>query len=105
MKLPEKLLHIIWRYKLINQTNLLTTHGESLRILDFGQLNTNAGADLELAKIQIQNRIWIGNIELHVSSLDWKYHHHHLDPRYNSTILHVVWENPENIKIKRLDGT
>lgn len=105
MKLPEKLLHFIWRYKLIDQTNLCTTQGESLRIIDFGQLNTNAGADFELAKIQIQNRIWIGNIELHVSSLDWKYHQHHLDPRYNSTILHVVWENPENIKIKRLDGT
>lgn len=105
MKLPEKLLHFIWRYKLINQMDMTTTQDELVRILDFGQLNTNAGADFEYAKVQIHDRIWVGNIELHVSSLDWIAHQHHLDPRYNSTILHVVWEDPDRIPITRLDGT
>jgi|SRR5690606_26508723 hypothetical protein len=88
MKWPEKLLHFIWRYKLINQSNLRTTQGEALRVLDFGQYNTNAGADFEFAKIEINGRIWVGNVELHVSSLDWKFHQHHLDPRYNSYTLY-----------------
>ncbi|MCA5006718.1 DUF2851 family protein [Sphingobacterium bovistauri] len=105
MKWPEKLLHFIWRYKLINQNDLITTQGEPLRILNFGQYNMHAGADFELSKIQINNEIWVGNIELHKSSTHWKDHQHHLDPRYNSTILHVVWENFEGIKIKRSDGT
>ena len=105
MKWPEKLLHFIWRYKLITQANLMTSQGEALRILDFGQYNVNAGADFEYAKIQINDRIWVGNIELHLSAIDWKHHRHHLDPRYNATILHVVWENTDSFEIKRLDGT
>ncbi|WP_149913541.1 DUF2851 family protein [Sphingobacterium cavernae] len=105
MKWSEKLLHFIWRYKLINQSNLRTTQGEVLLVLDFGQYNTNAGADFEFAKIEINGRIWVGNVELHVCSLDWKFHQHHLDPRYNSTILHVVWENYEQSEAVRLDNT
>lgn len=105
MKLPEKLLHFIWRYKLINQSSLFTTRGDAVRIIDFGQLNTDAGPDFEYAKVEIQDRLWVGNIELHVNALDWKKHDHHLDPRYNSTILHVVWEDIVQDGVSRMDGT
>lgn len=105
MKWPEKLLHFIWRYKLFNQKNLKTTQNEILRILDFGQYNSNAGADFEFAKIQINDKVWFGNIELHLNSVHWTHHQHHLDPNYNSTILHVVWEDPTDIHIQRLDGS
>ena len=65
MKWLEKLLHFIWRYKLINQTELRTTVGETLRILDFGQYNTNAGADFEFSKIEINDKMCVGKVELH----------------------------------------
>ncbi|MGN0003521.1 MAG: DUF2851 family protein [Sphingobacterium composti] len=99
------MLHFIWRYKLINQSSLITTNGDPIRILDFGQLNNDAGPDFELAKVEIHNRLWVGNIELHVKSIDWQKHEHHLDPRYNSTILHVVWDNTSEERVIRMDGS
>lgn len=105
MKFPEKLLHFIWRYKLINQSNLLTADGESIHILDFGQYNSNSGPDFEYAKIQIEDQILIGNIEIQVNSADWKQHKHHTDPNYNATIMHVVWEDANTIPTCRFDKT
>lgn len=105
MRYPEKLLHFIWRYKLINPQNLKTTAGEELQILDFGQYNTDAGADFEFAKIRLNGSVWAGNVEMHVESQDWNRHNHQHDARYNTTILHVVWEADEGEKVLRQDGT
>lgn len=32
----------------------------------------------------------IGDVEFHIRASDWEGHQHHIDPRYNSVILHVV---------------
>lgn len=40
-----------------------------------------------------------------MSTVDWKYYQYHLDLRYNSIILYVIWENHENSNLKRFDGT
>lgn len=32
-----------------------------------------------------------GDVEFHVRSSDWFGHRHHLDPRYEDVVLHVVW--------------
>lgn len=36
-------------------------------------------------------RILSGDIEFHVDGDDWYTHRHHLNPRYDNVILHVVW--------------
>ncbi len=105
MKFSEKLLHFIWRYKLIDQSKLITSEGTTLRILNFGKYNENAGPDFEFAKIELDQQTWIGNIEIHWSSSEWYQHKHQLDARYNTTILHVVWQHTDTQPTYRKDGT
>jgi len=91
--MTERLLHFIWQMQYYNKTDLLTSSGERLIIIYPGQFNTNQGPDFQHASIKIQNTTWVGNIELHVKSSDWKAHGHNEDQHYNNVILHVVWEN------------
>lgn len=41
-------------------------------------------------KIKINDVTWVGNIEIHQQASDWFRHNHHLDPTYDSVILHVA---------------
>lgn len=98
-KISEKLLYYIWQYQKFNTHLLKTEGGESLQIVHVGQPNTNAGPDFLEAKILINDILWVGNVEIHVSSADWQIHNHHQNPDYDTVILHVVWENkPEIIR-------
>jgi len=89
----EDFLHYIWLYKKLNFTNLKTTNGEVITILNFGQYIQQAGPDFFNAQIIIENQKWAGNIEIHLKSSDWYAHHHEKDDNYNNVILHVVWEH------------
>ncbi|MBT8257122.1 MAG: DUF2851 family protein [Bacteroidia bacterium] len=89
----ENFLYYLWKYKKIAQDQLKTTRGSSLRIIDFGEVNTNAGPDIINARICIGEIFWAGNIEFHSLASHWNIHGHHHDPAYNNVILHVVWEN------------
>ena len=86
----EKLLHFIWKNRLILSTELETTSGESLEIIDPGIHNTDAGPDFFNAKIKIGNTLWVGNVEVHTYSSDWMKHNHQDNNAYDSVILHVV---------------
>lgn len=91
--MKEDFLHYIWLYKKLDFTNLKTTNGEVLIILNFGQYIKQAGPDFFNAQIVIDHQKWAGNIEIHVKSSDWYVHHHEKDDNYNNVILHVVWEH------------
>ena len=91
--MKEDFLHYIWLYKKLDFTNLRTTNGEVIAILNFGQYIQQAGPDFFNAQIMIDNQKWAGNIEIHIKSSDWYVHHHEKDDNYNNVILHVVWEN------------
>jgi hypothetical protein len=69
---------------------LSTTDGSPVEIIDTGTQNTDAGPDFFNSKIKIGDKLWAGNVEIHLSSADWVRHEHHLNPAYNSVILHVV---------------
>lgn len=88
----ENLLHFIWKLKLFPNENIYTTKGESIRIVSYGIHNLNSGPDFFNAKIEINNQVWAGNVEIHIHSSDWYNHNHELDSNYDSVILHVVWE-------------
>lgn len=90
--MKEDFLHYIWLYKKLDFTNLKTTNGEVLTILNFGQYLQQVGPDFFNAQIVIDNQKWAGNIEIHIKSSDWYVHHHEKDDNYNNVILHVVWE-------------
>jgi hypothetical protein len=91
--MKEDFLHYIWLYKKLDFTNLRTTNGEVLTILNFGQYIQQAGPDFFYAQIVIDHQKWAGNIEIHIKSSDWYVHHHEKDDNYNNVILHVVWEH------------
>lgn len=97
----ESLLHYVWRYKLYPAGTLQTIQGFSLEIIDPGIYNTNAGPDFFNAKIKIDNRIWVGNVEIHCRASDWYRHNHEKDKAYESVILHVVEVSDKEVENKK----
>lgn len=96
--MKEVLLQYIWQFQYFNNSELITSSGDAIRIIGTGTHNTNQGADFINAKIKIGKTIWAGNVELHINSSDWVMHHHSGDPNYNNVVLHVVWNNNATIK-------
>ena len=88
--MPEILLHYIWEHCLWAGFEQQTTDGRRVEILSVGEHNRDAGPDYSHARIRIDGREWVGNIEIHVCSSDWLRHKHHLDKAYDTVILHVV---------------
>ena len=91
--MKEDFLHYVWKFKKFDFSNLETTNGEKLTILNSGQYTQLAGPDFFNAQIEIDNQKWAGNVEIHIKSSDWYVHNHEQDDNYDSVILHVVWEN------------
>lgn len=85
----EQLLHYVWKHKLFDK-DLKASDGTSIEVIDTGIHNTDAGPDFFNAKIKIDDKVWVGNIEIHTASKDWYRHRHEADKAYNSVILHVV---------------
>ena len=88
--MPEIILHYIWERCLWAGFAQHTTDGRTVEILSVGEHNRDAGPDYSHARVRIDGKEWVGNIEIHVCSSDWAKHHHHLDKTYDSVILHVV---------------
>ena len=74
--------------------------GRVYRLLFAGRPGGNAGPDIRDAVLQdvssneafSRREDWrlTGDVEFHIRTSDWVRHQHHLDPRYNHVILHVV---------------
>lgn len=88
--MPEIVLHYIWEHCLWAGFPQQTTEGKTVEILSVGEHNRDAGPDYSHARVRIDGKEWVGNIEIHVCSSDWVKHRHHLDSAYDSIILHVV---------------
>ena len=88
--MPEIVLHYIWEHCLWAGFKQQTTDGRSVEILSVGAHNRDAGPDYNSARVRIDGKEWVGNIEIHVCSSDWIKHRHHLDSAYDNVILHVV---------------
>ncbi|TMM56054.1 DUF2851 family protein [Maribacter algarum] len=93
----EDLLHFIWKYKKLQLTDLLTTSGQSIVLIDVGLHNHLAGPDFFNAKANIANQLWAGNVEIHIKASDWYLHKHEEDSNYDNVILHVVWEDDATV--------
>lgn len=89
----EEFLHFIFRYKLWNKDSCFLQDGTPFEIIDTGIYNRDSGPDFFNAKVKINNTVWVGNIEIHISASDWYKHSHHNDDAYNNVILHIVYNN------------
>ncbi|MCK9617634.1 MAG: DUF2851 family protein [Lentimicrobiaceae bacterium] len=97
MQFNEEFLHYLWKFRLFTFP-LSTTAGEYITVIHPGELNTDAGPDFFNARITIGNTTWAGNIEIHMQSSDWLKHGHQHDNAYQSTILHIVYNDDISVK-------
>ena len=88
----ERLLHYVWKHKILPLKPLTTQEGQTVEVIDPGLHNHDQGPDFFNAKIRLGATVWAGNVEVHLRSSDWFRHGHDSDPAYNSVVLHVVGE-------------
>ena len=88
----EQLLHYVWKHKILPLSELRTTDGRLVEVINVGLHNTDAGPDFFNAKVKIDGTLWVGIVELHDRSSDWYRHLHSDDPAYSNVVLHVVGE-------------
>jgi hypothetical protein len=98
--MKEKLLHFIWKLKLFSSKKLVGTCNETIHIISIGIENLDTGPDFLNSKIEINNQLWAGNVEIHINSSDWYEHNHQMDENYDSVILHVVWNHDVEVHRK-----
>ncbi len=101
-KINEDFLHFLWQNQQLSGVVVTPASGRSVRIMDPGQHNQDAGPDFFNAKVEIDGTIWAGNVELHINASDWIKHGHANDHAYDSVILHVVYFN--DCEIRRPNG-
>ena len=89
-RVPEIIIQDLWARGLFTQDGLRTTSGETVQILDRGQINHDSGPDVSNARVQIGDVVWAGDIEIHRTSVEWETHGHHTDPSYDRVVLHVI---------------
>ena len=89
-EMNEAFLYYIWEHKLFLTSELRTTDGEEISVIDIGRRNRDAGPDFFNAKIKIGHTVWAGNVEMHLRASDWYRHGHDKDKNYDNVILHVV---------------
>ncbi|WP_405565636.1 DUF2851 family protein [Polaribacter sp. Asnod6-C07] len=96
----EDFLYYVWQYKLFSSTSLSTSDGLKIHIKKAGTHNKNEGPDFLNAHIELDNQLWVGNVEMHLKSSDWYLHKHEEDVNYDAVILHVVWDYDADIFMK-----
>lgn len=89
-RIPEQLIYKIWEEKQFNEI-LRTSDGTEIEVIDPGSRNSDkAGPDFHNARIRIGNITFTGDVEIDTFHSDWRSHGHHLNQRYNKTILHIT---------------
>lgn len=99
----EDLLHYVWMYRKYPINGLVSSSGETINVIASGTHNHLSGPDFFNAKVELNNQLWAGNIEIHIKSSDWYAHKHQEDIKYDNVILHVVWD--DDVSVFRKDGT
>lgn len=95
MRVTEKQVTLIWQQ--LNGEVLTATGGERIGVIYPGRVNDDSGPDFREAVITNRSRFVQGDVEVHTEAGDWRRHGHHLDTRYNDTVLHVaLWPGPHS---------
>jgi len=88
--IPECDVVSLWLHLVRSGAVLTTMHGAPVKVIYPGRLNNGQGPDFCDAVVGIGQRIYRGDIEVHVHSGDWQAHCHHRDTAYDRVVLHVV---------------
>lgn len=102
-RIPEIALSAAWHQGQVSD-HLVTTDGESIQIVHRGTWTHGLGPDFADALLLVNERdLRSGSVEMHLETRDWAGHGHHLDPAYNSVVLHVVARH-DGSPTRRSDG-
>lgn len=89
-KIDEDFVQKLWNGQRFFNANLISIDGKDVRVLKPGVWNREEGPDFMHAEIEIDGKLLVGDVEIHVKSSEWYSHKHHLNSRFNRVILHVV---------------
>lgn len=92
MQFSEEFLYHIWDAQHLKK-NLTTISGKKLTIKFPGRWNTDSGADFKDSIIEINGKIQKGDVEIDLTSYNWKSHSHNENPEFNNVLLHIVYED------------
>ena len=95
--MKEDFIHFIWKYQRFDQKGLRTTCGQDIQLINLGKLNDSDGPDFLDARIRLNDQLWVGQVEMHLTSSQWYQHAHDQDPAYDNVILHVVLEDDKRV--------
>ncbi|MFO8027092.1 MAG: DUF2851 family protein [Opitutales bacterium] len=88
--ISERVIQKIWLRGDFYQEDLRTTSGKPLKVLDPGRWNMNEGPDFREARLEIDGREIIGDVEIHFHANDWLSHGHDSNPNFEQVVLHVL---------------
>ena len=94
-KIDEAFVQKLWFEQRFFNTNMETIDRRPIRVLKPGIWNYEEGPDFMHAEIEIDGKLQVGDVEIHVRSSEWYAHKHHLNSRYNRVILHAVFFNDD----------
>ena len=104
-KMGEAYVQKLWHEQRFFDTNMGAIDGRPIRVLKPGVWNHHEGPDFMHAEIEIEGKLYVGDVEIHVRSSEWYAHKHHLNSRYNRVILHAVYFDDEiNLRTRLQNG-
>ena len=93
--IDEHFVQTVWNEQRFLNFDFKSTDGRSIQVIKPGFWNSDEGPDFVHAELLIDGDLYAGDVEIHINSSGWYNHKHHLDPRYNRVILHVVYLNDD----------
>ena len=103
--IDEHFVQSVWNEQRFLDFDLKSTDRRSIQVLKPGFWNSDAGPDFVHTELLIDGDLHVGDVEIHIRSSSWYNHDHHLDPRYNRVILHVVFLNDDiNLRTRLQSG-
>ncbi len=88
--LAERVVQKIWLRSDFDGHRAVLTDGRHLRIRATGAWNLLGGPDFRGARVVIDGREIVGDVEVHFHATDWRAHGHESDGAYDKVVLHVV---------------
>ena len=91
--ISERHVQALWYDGALRPKDLRTTDGLSVRVIDPGAWNVEAGPDFSHAVLEVgpARRRVVGDVAIHLHPSDWHAHGHSSDPAYESVVAHVTW--------------
>jgi len=99
--ITEEIVTEVWYRQEFDRRNLETIDSKKIIILSPGEKMTSSVVDFVNAKINVDGKIYTGDVEVHKNRSDWFKHKHSQHQGYENVILHVFYNYDTKKEIKR----